>query len=116
MIPPLERQQPTGEKVSVNDFALLQDRLREFVQILEDNPILDGHVLENVTIYDGQTTIIDHRLGRQIRGWIVTDLVLPSGVNCHQIKRMRWDENHLDLYCDSSAITGTAITINLYVF
>lgn len=44
---------------------------RQAIGELQDVAILDGRLLENVTV-DGQGTSIAHGLGRRIRGWILT--------------------------------------------
>jgi len=59
----------------------IQNSLENTFRSIESCPLLDGHLLEGVSIATGVNTI-DHKLGRPIRGWIVTrcnaGLYLPS--------------------------------------
>ena len=72
MISPLEIQQAEDQDVN-----LLQTNVKNFVKVLEDNPLLDGHLLENIEL-DAGDNAINHRLGRRLRGWIVTRLYDPT--------------------------------------
>ena len=66
MIPPLETQHGHGNQ----DLELLSQNIKRFVKVLEDNPMLDGHLLENISLTAGNNTI-NHKLGRRLRGWTV---------------------------------------------
>ena len=69
MIPPLERQHTEDQ-----DSELFQQNVKNFVKRLEDNPLLDGVLIEGVEFTGAVTVNIPHRLGRKPRGWIITDL------------------------------------------
>jgi len=60
---------------------VLQNSLENSFRSIESCPLLDGHLLEGLTIATGVNTI-EHKLERPIRGWIVTrcnaGLYLPS--------------------------------------
>lgn len=45
----------------------LVDRFNETIEV----PILQGRLLENVSITENQTNRVRHGLGRKLRGWIV---------------------------------------------
>ncbi len=63
---------PQGEQFYGTMDRELQSRAdREFSKQLEDNPTLDGRLIEGVNLIVG-TNVISHRLGRQLRGWWVT--------------------------------------------
>ncbi len=69
MIPPLERQHTEDQ-----DSELFQQNVKNFVKRLEDNPLLDGVLIENI-VFSGAVTVNQaHKLGRKPRGWIITDL------------------------------------------
>jgi len=74
-------------------------------RILEKIELLDGHRLTGIVIPAATETTIEHKLGRQIRGWIVTETN-----NNTALERRAWDDKHLVLYAAS------AVTIDLWVF
>lgn len=93
MIPGLETQH-TGNQ----DVELLQQNIKKFVKVLEDNPILDGHLLDRVFFTAAGTYTINHGLGRQIRGWIVVDKMgTVGGPPFETMERTAWDDKTLTL-------------------
>jgi hypothetical protein len=68
VILPLETQH-TGDQ----NIELLQQNVKKFVKVLEDNPLLDGVLIENITVPNMGTVVVNHKLGRRPRGWILTD-------------------------------------------
>ena len=60
-------------RVSTEDDRVegLQNSLESSFRSFQSCPLLDGHLLEDVSLVSGLNTI-DHKLGRPIRGWIIT--------------------------------------------
>lgn len=69
------------------------------------NPILSGHALNNIILANGVTTV-NHSLGRNMQGWIITDRNGAATIFRSQ------PFNSLTLTLTSSA----AITLSLWVF
>ena len=101
MILPLETQH-TGDQ----GIELLQQNIKKFVKVLEDNPILDGFFLEDIDLANAANTVINHKLGRRPRGWIVTD---HTGVGT-LIYRIAWDDKTITL------LAAAGCTVSLWVF
>lgn len=99
------------ERVSVTDPELqsLQYRLEETLRPVTDSSIIDGRLIEDISLASGTTSKIAHKLGRKLRGWIVT------GKNAAQ---HIYDDNSgktdLDTYIHLTA-SGT-VTVNIWVF
>lgn len=101
MLPKLEIQQSSDLSL-----VLMQQRLKESLRPLEENPILDGRMII-VEIPGAGTHDIPHGLARRPVGWIVTDLEGAAGV---ALSRHAWDEKMLRL-------NATAICrVTLWVF
>ena len=100
-IRPLEVQ-TTGDQ----DLELLMQNVKKFAKVLEDNPLLDGRLIEDVDLANAVNTTIDHKLGRQPMGWIVTDHAGTGTL----IYRISWDDKTLVL------LAAAACTVGLWVF
>ena len=100
MITPLETQH-TGNQ----DVELLQQNVKKFVKVLEDNPLLDGVLIEDVDLNAAANTEINHRMGRQPRGWILTDQSAAATVY-----RVAWTTQTLTL------LASAASTVDIWVF
>ena len=84
MIPQLETQHGHGNQ----DLELLSQNIKRFAKVLEDNPVLDGRLIENVKPQGRAPTdppglvagdnIINHGLGRALRGWYVVRFWNPT--------------------------------------
>ena len=59
------------KRVNIKDFQVsqLQQNVAEYVHQLRDNPRLSGLLVEGVVLTFGQTTTVNHGLGRKIRGF-----------------------------------------------
>jgi hypothetical protein len=63
---------PQGEIWRGTPATELQNRSdREFSKQLEDNPTLDGRLIEDIEFVAGENKL-EHKLGRKLRGWWVT--------------------------------------------
>ena len=100
MIPGLETQH-TGNQ----DVELLQQNIKKFAKVLEDNPLLDGRLLEDVALNAAANTDINHGLGRVPRGWILTDQSAAATVY-----RVAWTTTTLTL------LASGATTVDIWVF
>lgn len=91
------------------DSEIIQEQIKKFTLQLEDNPLLDGHVLENIELAGGVPTIISHRLGRQMVGYIfvstTSDIAAPLVYRTGD-----WDDKFFEL------TASLACTVSLYVF
>jgi len=47
------------------------DQLVQVIEKLDTIPILDGVFLEDIALAASGDTIVDHKLGRRYRGWII---------------------------------------------
>src|SRR3990167_8019574 len=68
-MPTLARR-PTGDMLTDRSV----DRLREFVNQLGDVAILNGHHIGDTELTNAAVNKLVHKLGRPLRGYIVTDL------------------------------------------
>lgn len=100
MIPELETQQ-TGNQ----DVELLQQNVKKWTKILEDNPLLDGRLLEDIDLNAAANTNINHGLGRVPRGWVLTDQSAAATVY-----RVAWTNTTLTL------LASAASTVDIWVF
>ena len=88
----------------------VQNSLENSFRSVEACPLLDGHLLEQVKISQGDNEIA-HKLGRELKGWILTRQDFATTIIDKQD-----DNNHSDkmLVLNSSA-SGTTF-IDLWVF
>lgn len=88
-------------------FSLMQTNWASQLNPLLSNPINKGIILPNVALVSGDN-IINHKLGRNIQGWMVTDMTIGFA----QIYRKVNANPLLSMTLNSNATT----TINLLVF
>jgi len=89
----------------------LVDRFNETTEV----PILQGRLLENVSITENQTNRVRHGLGRKLRGWIVVrQTVEQIFFSDAQVSNGREDE---ELWLIPTTASGSAKSkISLWVF
>ena len=103
MKPKRLRTQQAGGDFSVA-LTAVQDAMRAATDANAENPLLDGVLLNTVSV--GTTaTRIAHKLARQPLGWILTDQDTAATV-----RRSAWDKKHLTL------IASAACKVSLWVF
>lgn len=56
----------------LSDVDRVQDNIKLFSDQLVDIPILNGQLIENVALTTS-AVLVNHKLGRAYRGWIVVD-------------------------------------------
>lgn len=82
----------------------MQSFIKSYLQQFDDLSFLNGVFVNNVTVTTSSTSI-DHKLGRQPIGWIITDKNALADVY-----RVSWNDRVIIL--DSSA----TVTLNMWVF
>lgn len=92
--------------VPTEEIVDLQKRLQEFFVPIVNNPLLDGVLLTNVAVNTSPTKV-EHKLRRDIQGWIV----VRNNTNCTIWEPSR-DLPGAFLTLQSSSAT----TIDLWVF
>jgi hypothetical protein len=103
MIPELETQQTENQ-----DLELAIQNVKKWAKVLEDNPLLDGNFIQAIEFAGGALTVdVNHGLGRQPRGWIITDFTALAGT---AIVRDAWDTNTITF------TASAACDLDLWVF
>ncbi len=96
--------QHTGDQ----DVELFQANVKDFVKALEDNPLLDGVLIEDVEFVGAAlTVVVNHKLARKPRGWIITDFQALAGTG---VVRDDWNAQTLTL------TASAACDLDLWVF
>ena len=88
---------------------LVQDNIETFSIPLVKNPLLDGQLIEDQELVTGQDNIINHKLGRVLRGWLIVRQNAAADIYDTQADNSL---PNLTLWLRSSA----DCTISLYVF
>jgi len=103
-IRPLEVQ-TTGNQ----DLELLMQNIKKWAKVLEDNPLLDGRVVEDVA-FDGATdTTFNHGLGRQPLGCFPVDWETGATMAI-AFGRSGWNSRTITAFAD------VVCTLDLWVF
>lgn len=68
-IAPLVTKKLDGLVVDLNKW---RDRIRDVGTVLDEIPILNGALVEGISLTGSADNVISHKLGRVPRGWIVT--------------------------------------------
>lgn len=89
----------------------LQNSLENTLRAIEDCPLLDGHLLKDIELANGDNEI-EHKLGRSIMGWFITrHRETPS-----DIIEKETDNDNLDSILLLNSSVGTTITVDIWVF
>lgn len=88
----------------------VQAQLVQLIDQLNRLPILDGRLLEDITLVAGVPQAIPHKLGRAFRGWFPTRLAYPGATSVVQEASSSTPSTTLRLQC------ATACTLSLWVF
>jgi DNA polymerase III sliding clamp (beta) subunit (PCNA family) len=61
------------QQINVDDYSLskVQDNVKAAIDPFSSNPLLDGILLENVSLVSASDNVINHKLGRKIRFWFL---------------------------------------------
>jgi hypothetical protein len=95
-------------QTDVQEFSLMQNSWAAAIEPLLSSPIVNGRLINDVDLIAGDT-IINHRLGRKLVGWIVVGSNAAASIFDKQsLNQMP----QLTLVLNSSA----PVKVNLYVF
>lgn len=89
------------------DMEVIQKNTKDFVQQLETNILLDGVLLSDIALTSASPTLINHKLGRDYQGYIITKLNANSVV---YETTSTYPSKHLTLSCSADC------TISIYIF
>ena len=99
------------ERIHVPDPDLnrVQERLQDALMPVMDSSILDGILITGQDLASGTTSIISHKLGRPIKGWVVV------GKNAAQhVYDVQSSNDNPDKFLYLTA--GGTVTVDLWVF
>jgi hypothetical protein len=104
MIPSLRRVRSDD-----NIVRQLQDATDSVLRSISARQILDGILIEDVELDSAGDNLIEHKLGRKLRGWIVVRQNINTNV---------WDSQDSNLLPDKTLILncGSDVTVSLWVF
>lgn len=91
-------------QMSDSVLSRFQDNVKEAVGSISRVPILDGLLVEGISLTTGIDNNVAHKLGRIPRMWIVADRNANSTV-----WRTAWDDSLIALRCSAN------VTISLWV-
>ena len=99
------------DEASTKQVGPLVDRFNEITEV----PILQGRLLENITITENTTNKIRHGLERKLRGWIVVrSPISPNVFSDSQVSNQKEDQ---ELWLTAETPSGsTDYKISLWVF
>lgn len=63
---------PLFQVLSDQSFSLLQTKWKSILDPLLGIPTVNGNLLSNIVLVNGDT-VINHKLGRKLIGWQITD-------------------------------------------
>lgn len=86
------------------EINLIQDRLARILAQVSDDPITDRQRI-SVTLTTGVSNLVYHLLGRQPKGWFLSDKTANADV-----WRSTWNNEYIDLRSSAN------VTITLEVF
>lgn len=99
------------KKIKSEDSTLnrMQDQVEFTISQLVRTEILDGRLMKEVKLQTGSTNVIEHKLGRAIRGWVLTRKRANATVWDSQDSNTRQDK-FLNLECSAD------VSVDLWVF
>ena len=99
------------ERISVTDPEIqnLQYRLEETLRPVTSSSVIDGNLIEDISLASGTTSKIAHKLGRKLIGWIIVGK--DAAQHVYVVNSGKTD---LDTYIHLTA--GGTVTVNIWVF
>lgn len=87
----------------------LQSHTEEALRSLLLNPVLDGNLIEEISLIGGVSKSINHGLGRNLRGWFLTR---------NSSEAVVWDEQLTNNMVDKTLILQSSddCVISIWVF
>jgi len=89
----------------------VQNSLENSFRSVEACPLLDGHLLEGIDLVNGDNSIA-HKLGRELKGWIITRHRETASNIVDRQKTNTATDRTLRL---NSSLAGT-VTVDIWVF
>lgn len=74
-----------------------QGNVQDALQQVTKSPLLDGNLVEGISLVSGSDNLVAHKLGRVPRLWFVVD----KNANA-VVWRTNWDNKLITLKCDSN--------------
>ncbi len=74
-------------KAKDEEVNALSRNVMDFVSQLYNVPILDGLLIEGVELDSATSTIVNHGLGRAIRGWIIVKQDASSSIYALEVEQ-----------------------------
>jgi hypothetical protein len=90
----------------------IQNNLENSFRSVEACPLLDGHLLEDIELPNGITDV-DHKLGRELKGWFLTRTRNLAGGDICDKQSLH---NETDKILRLSSTYAATITVDLWVF
>ena len=90
----------------------VQNSLENSFRSVEACPLLDGHLLEDIELPNGITDV-DHKLGRELKGWFLTRTRNLAGGDICDKQSLH---NETDKILRRSSTYAATITVDLWVF
>lgn len=111
-------------KTAIQELSLMQTKWASILNPLIKNPLLNGHIIENITLPPDRAVIINHKLGRKLVGWFViryldttSSETTINGVICEFSDAENLEINlALGNLTYGGSVPATTIRINIYVF
>lgn len=99
------------EQLKTSDIKdIFQRFVKDFVQPLEVNPLIDGRHIRGLVVPTAGTLTVNHLLDRVPVGWIITDITEDQKRD--RIYRTGWTEKNLVLANGA----GSDTTVDIWVF
>lgn len=94
------------DRVQTQDGTLnrIQDRIKIVLRAIISKPILDGQIIDSITLPAGVATNVAHKLGRKPKGWIPVQGVSTT------ITENSKDDKFLNLTAGAT-VTNTSIWV-----
>ena len=87
-----------------------QRSVDDFVRVLEENPRLDGRMIEDIALVAATPLAIDHKLARQPVGWEITNITWAGAVDS-SVRWTAWDDKTITLEAPV-----TAVTVSIWIY
>lgn len=62
------------------DLNRVQNNVAAFVEPLQNSEIWQGRILKDVSLASASTTLVEHKLNREIQGWIIVSKNAQSDI------------------------------------
>jgi len=96
-------------RVEDEDANRIQDKIEKFSRQFPNKEIIDGLLIKDISLTVGLVNEIDHKLGRELIGYIVVGKSAAAIISDDQANNTRKDKT---LKLNTSALA----TVNLWVF